>query len=352
MVSSGDGTDAPPGISAATLEAWYLAHVPGTVAPLGYELIAGGRSNLTFVVTDAVGRRTVLRRPPLGHLLPSAHDMAREHRIIAALGGAGVPVPPALGFCDDPAVNERPFYVMDFVAGSVLRDAQAGLAFDPALRPVASRSLAEALADLHAVDIDAAGLGDLGRREDYVARQLRRWHGQFHAATLRGDDVKALIDEVHGALVAAAPPQRGATIVHGDYRLDNTMLGADGRVAAILDWELCTLGDPLADVGILLTYWPEAADAFTPLGSSATQVEGFAGRDELVAVYARRSGRDVSDLPFYRAFASWRLACILDGVSSRYQAGAMGDDGFEWQTLDTTVVNLADAARTQLEESR
>ncbi len=161
MATTGERTDAPPGIRAASLEAWYLAHVPGTVAPLTYQLIAGGRSNLTFVVTDAAGRRTVLRRPPLGHLLPSAHDMAREHRIISAVGAAGIPVPPALGFCDDEAVNERPFYVMDFVEGTVLRDAEDGARFDPSLRPVACSSLADTLADLHAVDVDAAGLGDL-----------------------------------------------------------------------------------------------------------------------------------------------------------------------------------------------
>jgi aminoglycoside phosphotransferase (APT) family kinase protein len=329
------------GIRSDSVTEWYLINVPGTVAPLRFDPIAGGRSNLTYVVTDVAGRRTVLRRPPMGHLLPSAHDMGREHRIIASLGRVGVPVPQALGLCTDETVNERPFYVMDFVDGTVLRDFDAGLSYPASLRAVASRSIADTLADLHAVDVDDAGLGDLGKREDYIARQLKRWHGQFHAGTIRTDGVPALIDAVHARLSAMTPPQRGVSIVHGDYRLDNTMLGPDGTVAAILDWELCTLGDPLADLGMLMTYWSESFDSFRPLGPSATEVTGFATRADLVDAYARRSGRDVSDLRYYQAFGHWKLACILDGVSSRYQAGAMGDDGADWQSFDSAVESLA-----------
>jgi aminoglycoside phosphotransferase (APT) family kinase protein len=337
-----------PGINKANVSAWYQQHLGSPEGPLQFELIAGGRSNLTYIVTDSQNTKTVLRRPPLGHLLPSAHDVGREHRIISALKHTAVPVPTALGFCNDPAVNDRPFYVMAFVDARVLRNAEDGAALQAELRPVVSQSIADTLADLHAVNVDGVGLGDLGKRDGYVARQLKRWHSQFHAGTVRDDRVKALVDAVHQQLTDAAPPQQGASIVHGDYRLDNTMIGHDGRVAAVLDWEICTLGDPLADLGMLMTYWPEASDPFTPLGDSATQVDGFATRQQLVDRYARRSSRDVSDLPFYQAFGSWKLACILDGVSSRYKAGSMGDDGFAWQGLDDTVESLTASAADML----
>jgi aminoglycoside phosphotransferase (APT) family kinase protein len=333
------------GIDEAKVTPWLVANVPGLTAPVTYTLIAGGHSNLTYRVTGADGAAFVLRRPPLGHVLATAHDMGREHRIISALGGTGVPVAPALALCDDPAVNGAPFYVMAFVEGHVLRDVPgAEAALTPAARRRAGESLVDVLADIHAVDPDAIGLGDLGRKEGYVERQLKRWYRQFEQSKLR--DVPD-VDAVHALLLRDIPAQVGASIVHGDYRLDNCLLGDDGDVVAVLDWEICTLGDPLADLGLLCVYWNDPEDDGAALGVSATTAEGFPRRAELVTRYAERSGRDVGDIGYYTAFGYWKLACILDGVYTRYATGAMASDtGFEH--FNTQVVRLAELARETL----
>ena len=242
--------------------------MPAARPPLTYERIAGGHSNLTYRVADAAGSEWALRRPPLGKTLSSAHDMAREHRVVAALGGTPVPVAPVVGLCEDESVNGAPFYVMDFVRGPVLRGvAEAEAAFpDEGDRREIGMRVADTLAAIHAVDPDAVGLGDLGRKEDYVARQLRRWYGQWEKSKTRE---LAAIDRVHDRLAARIPAQEGASIVHGDYRLDNMILTDSGEVAAVVDWELCTLGDPLADVGTLMAYWPERDAADIAIGMPA-----------------------------------------------------------------------------------
>jgi aminoglycoside phosphotransferase (APT) family kinase protein len=314
---------APPGIDVEPVTAWLEANVPGARGPLTFAVIAGGHSNLTFKVTDADDHAYVLRRPPLSHGLPSAHDMGREHRIIAALADTLVPVPPALGFCDDEAVNGAPFYVMGFVDGLVIRrpeDADEHLTLEA--RTTASDSLVDTLASLHAVDFDAVGLGDLGRRDGYIERQLKRWHGQWNAQKTR--DLPA-IDAVHARLRQRIPPQTATAIVHGDYRLDNCMVRPDGTVAAVLDWEICTLGDPLADVGLLQVYWTGPGDEPSAWGGGATAAPGFRDRAEVLARYAEVSGRDVAGIDFYIAFAYWKLACIIEGVYARYLGGALGD---------------------------
>lgn len=334
------------GIDHERVSAWFAENIPGAALPLTFELVAGGRSNLTFRVDDAAGNSFVLRRPPMGHVLPTAHDMGREYRIISALGPTPVPVAPALGFCDDESVNDRPFYVMGYVDGTVVRDApSAEKELDEAGRRTAGRSLVDVLADIHAVDVDAVGLGDLGRREGYIERQLKRWYGQFTQSNAETGRPVPLVDEVHEFLLANIPPQGPATIVHGDYRLDNLMLGPDGRVKAVLDWELCTLGDPLADMGLLMVYWAEAGDDFSALGQMPTAVPGFPTRAELRAAYSERSGRDVSHLDFYVAFGYWKLACILEGVFARYSGGAMGGDRSGFEVFAESVVKLADAAK-------
>jgi len=337
--------EAIAGIAAGPVSEWLDAHVGTGRGPYRFDLVPGGRSNLTYIVTDATGGRCVLRRPPTSHVLPAAHDMAREYRIIHALGPTPVPVPPALGLCTDEGVNGRPFYVMGFVEGHVLRDdAIAVRELTPAQRGIAGEHLIDVLADLHAVDVDAVGLGDLGRREAYIERQLKRWYGQFQqSAALQGRSVPA-VDAVHDFLASRVPPQGPATIVHGDYRLDNTVVGTDARVAAVLDWELCTLGDPLADLGQLLVNWSEPGDTFVPLGHAPTLAPGFPSRAEAQARYAARSGRDLSTLDFYVAFGYWKLACILEGVFSRYAGGAGGGDQSGVEAFAGQIDALAAAA--------
>jgi len=257
-----------------------------------------------------------------------------------------VPVPPALGLCTDESVNGAPFYVMGYVDGYILRDAtMVEKVLDEEHRGIAGMDLVDVLADLHAVDIDAVGLGDLARKEGYIARQLKRWYSQFQQSAALGERVVPLVDEMHEFLSARIPEQGDAAIVHGDYRLDNTMFGDDGRVKAVLDWEICTLGDPLADMGLLMVYWTEPSDANAPLGVAPTAVAGFPSRADMRKRYAERSGRDVSNLDFYVSFGYWKLACILEGVYSRYAAGAGGGDRSGFEGMGKQVEVLAEASR-------
>jgi aminoglycoside phosphotransferase (APT) family kinase protein len=332
------GDAGPTGIDRSVIDPWFAASVAGAVAPFRYTLIAGGRSNLTYRVDDAAGHAFVLRRPPMGHLLPSAHDMAREHRIIAALHPTAVPVAEAMAFCDDPAIMDRPFYVMRFSEGLILRTLDDANAFPIERRAAVSESLVKVLGDLHSLDVNAVGLGQLGKHEGYIARQLARWHSQFTASKLR--EVPE-VDRVFDKLQARIPVQQGVSIVHGDYRLDNTMIDDDGNVVAVLDWEICTLGDPLADLGVMLVYSPGPEDTNPPLGQAPTMAQGFRSQSEMLEIYAQRSGLDVSNIDFYIAFAFWKLACILDGVYTRYKQGSMGNDGFDFEVYNLQVQSLA-----------
>jgi aminoglycoside phosphotransferase (APT) family kinase protein len=333
--------DTPDGIDRAGIERWLTEHAERVELPLSFERIAGGRSNLTYAVGDAAGHAWALRRPPLGERLASAHDMSREHRVIEALQETEVPVPPLVGLCEDEAVNGAPFYVMGFVEGPILRNREEAERFDEAQRRAIGNRVVDTLAAIHAVDADAVGLGELGKKQDYVARQLPRWHGQWEKSKTRE---LPLVDDVHSRLAARIPEQGPATIVHGDYRLDNMILSDAGEVAAVVDWELCTLGDPLADVGMLMVYWAEPQDEFTSLLDAATTAPGFPGRLDLMARYAERSGRDLSELDFYVALGYWKLAIILEGVYARYVAGQYGatDEGFE--EFARVVERLAESA--------
>jgi len=344
--SASQGTGVPTGIDPERVSAWFVDNIPGVVLPLQFRLIAGGRSNLTFEVRDGGGARYVLRRPPTSHVLPTAHDMAREYKIISALGPAGVPVAPALGLSTDEAVNGAPFYVMGYVDGVIARsEAEVEKDLDPAARHQTGMAMIDTLAQIHGVDPDQVGLGDLGRKEDYISRQLRRWFGNYNAALeSRGGDALADIDFVHEQLAAHIPEQGRAGVVHGDYRLDNCVVSPDGRMLAVLDWELCTLGDPLADLGQMMVYWPEPGE-FSALGQSATTAPGFPTRAEMASRYEAATGRDIGHLEFYVAFGYWRLACILEGVYTRYVVGAMGDDGFDFSGYPTSIAWLAAQAR-------
>jgi aminoglycoside phosphotransferase (APT) family kinase protein len=324
------------------LEEWFRNNVEGTGTGLEFERISGGRSNLTYRVTDARGRRWALRRPPLGERLASAHDMSREYGVVAALAPTNVPVPPAVALCVDESVNGAPFYVMEFVDGPILRSrSHAEESFEQDARRAIGERVVDTLVDIHAVDPDEVGLGELGRKQDYVARQLRRWNGQWEKSKTRELPV---VDDVHRRLAGRIPEQGPATIVHGDYRLDNLILSPAGEIAAVVDWELCTLGDPLADVGMLLVYWSEPGDELMPLFDAPTTAPGFPSRDEIRRRYGERSGRDLSGIDFYVALGCWKLAIILEGVYARFAAGQYGraDDGF--QQFADMVERLAEGA--------
>jgi aminoglycoside phosphotransferase (APT) family kinase protein len=332
-----------PGIRAAATTAWFAANVPGARPPLTFRVFAGGRSNLTYHVLDASGASWVLRRPPLSGVLPSAHDMGREHRIIAALRDTPVPVPEAIALCEDPSVTGAPFYVMAYVDGIVPRDERtvAGT-FDEPQRAATARSLVEVLVALHEVDPEAVGLGDLGRRDGYIERQLRRWSRQWEQSRTR--ELPAM-EAAGRRLAASVPAQQGpGTIVHGDYRLDNLIVSPAGEVRAVLDWELCTLGDPLADVGLLMVYWSDPGDDVLPLDSTVTALPGFPRAAEVADAYARASGRDLGGLDFYVAFGYWKLAAILEGVYARSAAGAYGHADDTYRRFATVVEHLAERA--------
>ena len=329
------------GLDLPKVTAWIQANIADAQAPFEFELIAGGRSNLTYRVVDANGRELVLRRPPLGHVLATAHDMAREHKIIAAVGRTDVPVPPALGLCTDAAVNDAPFYVMGFVDGVVLDSADRAALLPMELRGPVSEHLIDVLADLHAVDIDAVGLGDLAKREGYIERQVRRWSSQWENSKTRE---LAAIDEVARRLGERIPLQLGVVIAHGDYRFGNCLTDvATGRINAVLDWELCTLGDPLADLGYLGVYWSDSADS--PLRpNDPTPAGGFSSYADLLERYSNRTGRDLAGIGYYLAFSCWRLAVISEGVYARYLHGAMGEQAVDLAPMKAGTEGLAERA--------
>ena len=346
MASSAD----IPGIDSTGVTEWLTDSISGATAPFSFSRIEGGHSNLTYLVEDAHGSRYVLRRPPLGKLLATAHDMAREHRIITALVPTSVPVPETLGLCEDDAVNGAPFYVMDYVVGHVLDTADVVRAhFDEEVREITGESVVSVLAQLHAVDPDQVGLGKLGRKEAYLARQLKRWRGQWEKSKTRE---LPTMDELADALEQEMPEQIGASIVHGDYRLGNMLTAATGEIAAVLDWELCTLGDPLADVGFLLNNWaePDEGDETSPEAAPPpTAAGGFPTRTEIISRYEELTGRDLGSAAYYRAFQYWRLAAIVEGVLDRYLQGKMAGS-VDTDLYANRVENLASAAAALMEE--
>lgn len=322
--------DVVGGFDVADLGDW-LARRCGLTTPIDVTPVAGGRSNLTAVVTDADGRRVVVRRPPLSGVLASAHDVVREGRIMAALAGSGVPVPAVLATADEKAGPGAPVLATAHVDGTVVRDRASAATLTAEQRARLTGPVATTLATLHAVDVDGIGLGDLARRDGYLARQVARWTRQLEGGS---DRALPVLDELARVLAADVPEQREVALVHGDYRLDNLIVDPPtGEVRAVLDWELATLGDPLADLGTLLAYWgvPARADAAASVihPGLPTAQEGFAGPAELVAAYAAARGLDAGELatrlrPFL-AFAWFRIACILEGVRVRTASGAYGE---------------------------
>lgn len=333
------------GINEERVEAWLNTNIDGAQGPYTYTLIAGGRSNLTFHVVDSRGLQMVLRRPPMGHVLATAHDMAREHRLMSAVGTTNVPVPRTLGLCTDEEVNGAPFYVMAYVPGVVLDSPEKGHQLPEHLRTTASEHLVDVLADLHAVDVDEVGLGNLAKREGYVERQVKRWSTQWANSKTR--ELPA-IEEVAQLLASRIPEQHGVAIAHGDYRFGNCLTNIEtGKIAAVLDWELCTLGDPLADLGYIGIYWTDPGQPMNRT-NDPSGLPGFCTFDHLVERYAKRTGRDVSNISYYKAFASFRLAVIAEGVYARYLHGAMGDHDVDLMPLKIGTETLAEAALASL----
>ncbi len=338
-----------PGLDQTATEAWLVEHVDGLAAPVAFELIAGGHSNLTYRATDAAGNEFVVRRGPLGRSGGGAHDMAREHRIISALAATPVPVPPALALCDDESINGSSFYVMGRVDGAVVDNPQAA---DenlprPAARRRAGQQVVDVLADMHGVDVDAVGLGDTARRDGFLGRQLKRFHGMWEQTTNR--DLPAMA-RLADRLVELAPPQRYTGIVHGDYRIGNVMVDRAGTVVAVLDWELWTLGDVLADVGFLLNSWYEPDDQ-TPLvfmEVPPTVTGDFGSRAGVIKRYANRTGYDLSAIDYYRGFQHWRMAVIAEGVKRRYETAQMANTDVDFAHLDQRVLDLVDLAEQHL----
>ncbi|WP_420451216.1 phosphotransferase family protein [Ilumatobacter sp.] len=319
------------GIDSDRVTEWLDRNVEGIEGPYRFELITGGRSNLTYRVVDAQDTTFVLRRPPTGDVLASAHDMVREHTIISAVGRTPVPVPATMGVCHDTEVNGAPFYVMSHVEGTVLDSPEAAVDMGYDQRYAAGEHLIDVLADLHDVDVDEVGLGDLAKRDGYVERQVRRWTTQWERSKTRE---LPSIDEVGRRLADRLPTQVGVAIAHGDYRFGNCLVDTDeGRVTGVLDWELCTLGDPLADVGYLGVYWSEPGEEQSR-ANDPTGIAGFPTYADLLERYANRTGRDLSNIAYYVAFSSWRLAVISEGVYARFLNGAMGDQEIDQEAMD------------------
>ena len=322
-----EAPDQPDGLDRDAL-ARFLAEVGvETAGPLEATLISGGRSNLTFRVTDGV-RRWVLRRPPLGQIPRGAHDVGREHRVMAALAGSAVPVPEVAALCAGDSVLGAPFYLMVEVPGTVLRSREQVALLDPERCRLLGRSLVDTLADLHDIDPASVGLVDLGRADGYLERQVARWQRQYQEIKVR--DLPGL-EEVGAVLERRIPVSGPAAIVHGDYRLDNVIVDSvdSPEIAAVLDWEMATLGDPLADLAALVMFWDEPGQPFNPITKGLMAFEGFPSTGEIVEQYAERRGLGLEEMDWYLTFARFRLAVILEQIHARYLRGETSGEGFD-----------------------
>ncbi len=310
-----------PGILEKSLSEWLPANIPGAIAPFSFHLIAGGESNLTYHVTDQASNQYVLRRPPEGVLQATAHDVVREARIMDRLQTSAVPVPAVRGICDDRSVTGAQFFVMEYVSGHVLRTAtDMNKMLSAEVHRQACESLIETMATIHSVDLQATGLADLARRDGYLERQLRRWKSQWDSA---GAPENKLIEELHDRLSRSIPVGGdGSALVHGDFRFDNALVDDHGRVMAVVDWELATLGDPYADLGITLAAWSEPGEMMSFGVPGPTSASRCLTRREAIDCYSRASGRPVQSIEWYIAWAHWRIACILGGVYGRSVRGA------------------------------
>jgi aminoglycoside phosphotransferase (APT) family kinase protein len=331
------------GIDLELIGGWIEGLGIGARGPFAASRLGHGKSNLTYLLSDSTGSRWVLRRPPLGELLPSAHDVVREHRVLSSLVATPVPVPAPIALRPPDAAVDVPLLLMEHVEGEVIDSREAVAGVEPARRRAIGLALPAALASVHAVDITAVGLADLAGHKPYAERQLKRWRRQFEDSKTRD---RPGVDELAARLAEAVPEQREVTLVHGDYHLLNVIVEATGsEVRAILDWELCTLGEPLADLGGLLAYWPQADDPLPPVPTPFPAEPGFPSRDELVAAYAEASGRDVAAVGFWEALGCWKVAIIAEGVlRRRLDEPANGDPAEAGELVDLMLERAALAA--------
>ena len=353
--------DGVPGIPDVPGLAGWLS---GNGVPVGpgvpeVRLIAGGRSNLTYSLQYPAQAgeepvRLVLRRPPLGHVLPTAHDMSREYRVLSALAGSDVPVPAPFALCQDTEVIGAPFYIMSYVDGLVLRSRNDAGHLTPEQAGEISSRFVDMMATIHLLDYEQAGLAGFGRPEGYLTRQLARWQKQWElSATREMPGYPELVARLTAGLPAAnGGPGPAGTLVHGDYRLDNMLITTEPqiRIQAVLDWEMSTLGDPLADLGLTLVYWsnPGEEDPLADItGRSVTSSPGFLTRDQLVARYAQLTGRDVSRIGYYMAFGCFKLAVVLEGIHARFLQRKTVGEGFERE--GQAVPSLIQRAHTMLD---
>ena len=325
------------GFDVPTIDAW-LQTVTAVAPPIDWERLPGGHSNLTYLLRDADGQELVIRRPPRGELLPKAHDMWREFRIIRGLWPTAVPVAEPVAYCDDRAVAETHFYVMRKAEGRALyTGATVREWLDEPARRHAGETFVDVLAALHSIDPERVGLGDLAKHDGYVARQIRTWYGSWTASVDYAGFDDPRVHELHGLLSASIPEQGPARVVHGDFGPHNSLFSRSGDIEAVLDWELASLGDPLADFAYSLNAWTEAGDEGVYGTDPPTSLPGFPTRAELAARYAALTGADLSHLAYYRTFNSWKTACIVHGVYARYQAGQKSTEGVDLDALRSRV---------------
>ncbi len=338
------------GYEIPAVEAWIAANTDYFKPPFSWTRLEGGHSNLTYRLEDESGKRAVIRRPPMGELLPKAHDMNREWSLIAAFAPQGFPVPEPIGFCEDLSVTGALFYVMGFSEGRPLFSNDDTLSWVPeAQRATLAYSFIDTLADMHALDPDAIGLSALGKKEDYVGRQIKAWYRSWESSIAYAelDDPRA--HDFKDYFLAHQPEQVRASVVHGDYYLHNCLFGRDSKVSAVLDWELATLGDPLADLGYTLRAWPESADDPYLEPTAPTAVSGFPFRAELAQRYAERTGFSVDLLDYYVGFNNWKTAAILHGVYARYRAGQKSTDGVDMDGLREGILKALNGAERAID---
>ncbi|MQA10692.1 MAG: phosphotransferase [Pseudonocardiaceae bacterium] len=317
----------PPGLDLDRVADHLNAERPGLLrAGLTAEVVTGGRSNLTYIIGDGTNS-WVLRRPPLGHVLATAHDMSREYRVITALGSTSVPVPETILLCEDTEVIGAPFYVMEHVPGTPYRTGAELAELGERRTHALGLSVVDTLVALHSIDPGSVGLGDFGRPNGFLERQIRRWSKQLEAS--RSRDIPG-IDELRDALADRIPDSPAGTIVHGDFRLDNMLVDERDHITAVLDWEMSTLGDPLTDLGLLIVYDALGArDHGNPI-SSTGNAPGYPNTEEITTRYAERSGRDLSNLDWYLAFGFFKLAVVAEGIYYRFSHGQTVGSGFEY----------------------